>query len=549
MGQSPRIFKTKTKSFAQGPEIEMKSSPKKATIVLGIFFDGTGNNLDNIDAVMEACNGSPETADEVKTRNECIEQIFKVSGTSATSYQNHYTNVNRLHELYRDETASRLNDSSLIDLGNLQFKFYVEGIGTEKGKPDSGLGLGTGSFGTGVIAKTDMAIDILKKSLADKLKQFNVVVDALKFDLFGFSRGAAAVRHFANRINERDSVLFTMLKAEFESAGLELPADDQISIRFIGPFDTVAAISEPSRTDAIYEIEYDNNNYKDAPKLPKDLPINPHGPETGNVNIVLPPNIAESVFHITARHEARYNFSSNSMIPEHPELELPGVHSDIGGGYHPIEYEDLFITEPEVQRVAVSTNNKETQAYKKSEASLALIKSDPIWSAAINSSNTKVQDWDELYASTMIPTVKEVYAAARVQRTVLNNWTYVVLRVMLDAAEEANVSFKTLKRQELNDDYPVPDELSGALGKAISNGKKVRKGQSPEVFTPEELALITRRYVHISGNWNAVEMDVGQSGEPTIKDPNGFIPQLTFANRPNKNWRRAVYNQQGQTIR
>ncbi|MFD2883319.1 hypothetical protein ACFS4T_12700 [Pseudomonas lini] len=34
-----------------------------------------------------------------------------------------------------------------------------------------------------------------------------------------------------------------------------------------------------------------------------------------------------------ARDEYRANFALNSVSPDHLEISLPGVHSDIGGGY------------------------------------------------------------------------------------------------------------------------------------------------------------------------------------------------------------------------
>jgi hypothetical protein len=88
--------------------------------------------------------------------------------------------------------------------------------------------------------------------------------------------------------------------------------------RFIGIFDTVAAIGTPTNG------------------------FNPHNADTGAVNIALRPGVAEKVFHITAAHECRFNFALNSVKPAWPELALPGVHSDIGGGYLPLLEENLF---------------------------------------------------------------------------------------------------------------------------------------------------------------------------------------------------------------
>jgi hypothetical protein len=37
------------------------------------------------------------------------------------------------------------------------------------------------------------------------------VVDTLLFDIFGFSRGAAAARHFANRVQAEDSTIISAI--------------------------------------------------------------------------------------------------------------------------------------------------------------------------------------------------------------------------------------------------------------------------------------------------------------------------------------------------
>lgn len=41
-----------------------------------------------------------------------------------------------------------------------------------------------------------------------------------------------------------------------------------------------------------------------------------------------------------------YNFSLNQVGPSHTEIPLPGVHSDIGGGYPEIIHEHLLVAKP-----------------------------------------------------------------------------------------------------------------------------------------------------------------------------------------------------------
>ncbi|VEB92273.1 Uncharacterized conserved protein [Citrobacter koseri] len=134
----------------------------------------------------------------------------------------------------------------------------------------------------------------------------SLVFDTFLFDIFGFSRGAAAARHFANRVQSEDGAIVNAINAGMvKQVYTGKPAG---KTRFMGIFDTVTAVGTPFNG------------------------LNPHSADTGDVNIRLRPGVAQKVFHITAQHECRYNFALNSVAPAWPEITLPGVHSDIGGG-------------------------------------------------------------------------------------------------------------------------------------------------------------------------------------------------------------------------
>lgn len=83
--------------------------------------------------------------------------------------------------------------------------------------------MGLGNNDTGVIAKTDRAISLLRETLAKiivDLKDAKLVIKRLQFDVFGFSRGAAAARHFTNRVFERDPVLIKPLRRHFSQLNI-----------------------------------------------------------------------------------------------------------------------------------------------------------------------------------------------------------------------------------------------------------------------------------------------------------------------------------------
>lgn len=95
-----------------------------------------------------------------------------------------------------------------------QHSIYIDGIGTEAGKPDRMIGQMFGTSDTGVIAKTDKAVAILR--VLWHLPDHESVVTSLRFDLFDFSRGAAAARHFTNRIQAEDPAIIRAIRAGME---------------------------------------------------------------------------------------------------------------------------------------------------------------------------------------------------------------------------------------------------------------------------------------------------------------------------------------------
>lgn len=140
---------------------------------------------------MQKCN--PENYGlDVRTLTEFNQSCIKKAGfdgTEAGSYLNYYTNIYWLNKLYHKEPE--LKDG----VKNIQRDIYIEGIGTENNKADSLWGMGLGNNDTGVIAKTDRAMVQLRRILTEvvgALQGKDIMIAGLQFDVFGFSRGAAA---------------------------------------------------------------------------------------------------------------------------------------------------------------------------------------------------------------------------------------------------------------------------------------------------------------------------------------------------------------------
>lgn len=503
---------------APAPEQEKQEEKREVTLTIGIFFDGTGNNAVNAANMMKACTAEHYhmSGREAETLlGKCARDKFGVSGIGATSYLGYYTNVHWLATLYKQYFSSESTE--------IQHPIYIEGIGTESGKPDSTIGQGLGISDTGVIAKTDRAVAVIGEHIQTVLAELNnnipdtqFIIQSLQFDIFGFSRGAAAARHFANRVYARDPAIISAIQDGMR--GMSFTGMPAGKTRFIGIFDTVAAIGTPTNG------------------------FNPHNADTGAVNIALRPGVAEKVFHITAAHECRFNFALNSVKPAWPELALPGVHSDIGGGYLPLLEENLFLTRPQTDTVPLRQPEEETRGYYQTLKQMAILDNYPCIAPIMRTSEISAETWfdDRMPSDRYGEPQKRSYAALTLRhRHVKNDWAKVVLRVMLDAAQDAGVLFKVITSQEK--EMVLPDELTSISEKAIAMGKAVRSGQPPEKFSETELNIIATNYIHCSAHWNAILTD--SSG--VIRGGASPGELIGFVNRPDENWIRTVYNMDG----
>ena len=491
----------------------LKEPPvRKVTLVLGVFFDGTGNNAVNTRNMLEALTAqhfdinSPD-AETILARN--ASEKMGVSGIGAGSYLGYYTNIHWLNELYEWQFPP---DSSYV-----QNRLYVEGIGTRAGEPDNPIGLGLGTAETGIIAKTDDAIAQLEAGIKKALTQLNgkFVVDSLLFDIFGFSRGAAAARHFANRVQAEDQAIVDAISAGLGKISYRgAPAG---KTRFLGIMDTVAAVGTVANG------------------------LDPHSADTGSVDIRLRPGVAEKVFHITAQHECRYNFALNSVAPGWPELSLPGAHSDIGGGYLPQLREDLFLTRPLVETVPYNQPGAQSHVYQQTMAQLRVLERSPAIMPVIRTSAITPDVWEDDFAppDRYSQPQKRAFAALTLRhRTVFFDWSKVALRVMVDAAVEAGALFADV---DGNKTHALPDELKPLCDRARLMGKAARQHRSVTGFTPEEVDIIARKYIHCSAHWNAVELK--KSGE--LQGGASASETVSFVNRPDENWIRTIYNMDG----
>lgn len=473
------------------------------TLRIGVFFDGTGNNLANA-AVTEQCRQDDLTLLDERTLGEVVEYCrahgFSDSEgkgffiqTPDNSYGNAPSNVARLFDLYKDDATRSLAK----DERSASIKAYLEGIGTSSGEEDSVYGQGTGMGDTGVVARVMQSPQRIQESLDRLLGNHpNLEIEGLEFDIFGFSRGAAAARHFANEILKSESgMLASLFNAQAPGFSAEFDWATNVQINFIGLFDTVAAVADPLSWDF--------------------SPADHHNP---GVNLHLPPDCARKVLQLKARDEMRWNFALNSVTPHHQEITLPGAHSDIGGGYLPVVQEKLILSRPVSSTVPAGIPTERTHAWRETERQYEKWKALGLPEDQLKKEVRRIRKLHPRGVNH--PPEDWVLGLVTIDRQIRGELSLVYLRVMRELAAEHGVPVKGVP------DTPslvIPFELQDIAKKmmAYANGSRYD-------LNADEEHLLRSRYIHLSAHWKPTSGLLISKPAPNVR--------LVYNNKPQQGY-------------
>ena len=306
-----------------------KQHKKPINFTFGVFFDGTLNNMYNSEIRKSVAE---KRRLNQKISYEEAKKIKEKKGKKDSSYENELSNPAILFKSYIKKDSDRL------------FKIYVEGIGTNTKSPtkaedykkdDSFKGPAFGTGSAGIIDRVREAIKKITDLIDIKEDEY---LNKITFDVFGFSRGAAAARHFVHVVTHPEYIPKTnsnretldiqgkILNPEYYKKAPRygllgilldqkgwLTDNVKVEIRFAGLYDTVPHHGF-TQTDDIEDLGLDSINK------------------------------ANYVVHMVAADEHRYNFDLadiSSVVKTSPdsgkkggiELFFPGVHSDVGGSY------------------------------------------------------------------------------------------------------------------------------------------------------------------------------------------------------------------------
>ncbi|WP_299248360.1 DUF2235 domain-containing protein [uncultured Aquimarina sp.] len=449
------------------------------TVTMGMFFDGTGNNRFNVD------EKNPLYKDD--------------------SYTNDHSNVSRASNFYK----GFLNDEETEGLN-----IYVDGIGTTAGERDSLFGFALGTGETGVERRVKLGVFEATKAIFNLVDKDKIETINITFDVFGFSRGAAAARYFIHINSEKKKYYdnrtydsFLHFWFNIKNYGYNNPKKVNINInwRFAGLYETVSS----------YGIDRSND-------------VN----QLGLMNI----NHVKNIFHIVASDEYREKFSitpvhapnivngkltslksgafgedylGNRIQTFKETLVIPGVHSDIGGGYanNLSEHEmilfiskDFFhiegqtIPSPEYKQqeiIATKVKDKfvEDGWYKEEKTN------DPENSIVVRLEPTKEK------LNLNVPHTEYHFKVRGSRKKIKNEYSHIPLTIMTEKAIQNGVNFDLAK---IKSKFPIR-ETEGSMIDFIPNGdflnEVYKKIKNNIPINTDELKKLRYKYLHWSSRY------------------------------------------------
>ena len=551
--------KEKGISFGQ-PSKPPEYQPENTIILyIGMFFDGTGNNRFNSESLYYTKvkgNNDRIKSSEIPTQlsfthtPEKIKEkdISKINISNRDSYWNPYSNIVKLHDLYKEKSETDLRTKK----NKYTLKQYVEGIGTEKYKEDSVSGSSVGRGDTGIIAKVERGIkDLVKEKIAALPKDKKIY--KIVFDVFGFSRGAAAARHFCNEVkktayyvtrikrdpydrkariltDEKDLVKHAggILGAELNKIGLK-PYEEtynNIEIRFLGLFDTVVS-------DLVVKenLGYIAALFTTKPWIPILEQERLEDIKTNILGLGI-----KKVFQIRANDEWRANFAY-TPTEEGYTLYMLGAHSDIGGGYAELDKytsilgffdatkgdEEIFKQQEKIRKYFIDGDYcKENEIWfeKNYEHTSGFsIESSPMETTTIY--KKKISD----------------HYILKTSRYISNKYSLVPMYVMLQKAIDHGVPFYKNYNEAIKNkvniknpfEHEIPDtEEFKMLREYLKKMLEVIKDESKKTYglSSDMFKHIRNHYVHLSSHYAGLDTLWHRDGD------HHFLGDLLFINRP-----------------
>jgi Uncharacterized alpha/beta hydrolase domain (DUF2235) len=505
----------------KGPVFE--NNRNSINVNLNIFFDGTGNNKTNTEARDE---NSPKHEDYKKYSNQFDD-----------SYENDYTNVAR-------------GFNAINPTAEKQVAVYVEGMGTNDLKWDDKIpGVAFGKGDTGVPAKVTKGCLYAGDMMARK-GYSGKKIDYLFVNVYGFSRGAAAARHFIHvaskkarysspkKVDDKISKYYIYSEYQFSDEDLvdahqfELKLEDTAFIDKHGYFGACLLKNEINPRFIVF-------NFVGLYDCVASYGMN-HDSNTEQLNLKSITK-AKFIYHLASDDEYRKNFpltDINSAGIKGIEFLLPGVHSDIGGSYldnvKELSAIDSIITYngSESEKKAEERKEKDFDAFKKIVVEEGWYKPEQI-----EKTFYKEKEYDGFLSRALNQFIYGLLGT----RTLKNSYDKVPLHLMVNQSKYFKVIYdeKKLKKLAINDAFikGIQSDISQYIDTcnhkrndyidAIDKGdgslessapqylKDLKKIHYKDFMKLEDLKKLRNEYLHWSVKSNFLGLDANNPGPKT----------------------------------
>ena len=342
------MSENKNPPFLQGAD-NLRLAANMAGTTVGPTSGPTAPATGTLAVAAKACEATAGRTPPAHTCRQRLKLNFYFDGTGnnqdadVATYE--HSNVARMFR-------ARQRDSEQDGI----YSFYVPGLGTYFSEiGDNGESAGK-AFGRRGEQRLQWALKKLqeRRAMAKNLIGIDIAV-------FGFSRGAALARAFANRVQK-------LCDAAPSGTGWVLKGSTvAVDIHFMGLWDTVASVGLPKSVNnqtklgllrgaiwgdaeapearmserSVATIAYGRPG---ADPAPSGLWSWADGHADWGSEMAIPAIVSKGV-HMMAGHEMRNSFPVDSVLQggrrssafDGDEFVYPGVHSNVGGGYRPGE--------------------------------------------------------------------------------------------------------------------------------------------------------------------------------------------------------------------
>jgi hypothetical protein len=499
--RSKLIESGETSASATPPPEDPAVNKEPLKIRCLLFFDGTLNNRGNIDERVKHESGQSSKI-YLKNRVNQDKETRLAKGAAGIdleddSYENDYSNIATLEANTATEQPDY--DETVV--------IYTEGAGTLKYEenPDGSVGdnkdrqagYAFAAGISGIKAKVERGInDAVAKIAQEPIGKGRVneqfYIEKLTFDLFGFSRGAASARYCVHRLLEfmdtydeygnivetTETYIQRRLRANFLDVR-------EVEIRFVGLFDTVVSYKAAQAVKLGGSLE----NW-----LVKQKAIS-------NDKV-------KKVVHLVSAEEHRDQFCLHNIKSaggKGEEYFLPGVHSDVGGGYLDHGSDAGLI----VCQANPYWAQKDRDDYL---VALGWYKPEQLVEKVLTTDDVGVPDYVQL----------EVTRDSSKARIVRNAYCKIPLKIMVEKAGESGIKIKpaleTIATEAINA-FPelakLETRIKSHMDESGPRGSKPEKWQ--QIDTQKNgLNEIRHQHLHFSARYNGKFNGLGHNPNRTF---------------------------------